>query len=80
MSMSVVTDNSPAGSAVWSDALYQWRKLLSVARIAPYPPPVKPEELDCSLILLSHSHDDHTDPDTLAAYRAALEERTRARA
>jgi len=32
-----------------------------------FPPPLSPEELDVDLVLLTHSHCDHADPETLAA-------------
>ncbi len=32
-----------------------------------FPPPLQPEELDVDLVLLTHSHCDHADPETLAA-------------
>ncbi len=30
-----------------------------------FPPPIKPEDLDVDLVLLTHSHCDHADPETL---------------
>ncbi len=37
-----------------------------------FPPPIAPEDLvGVRAYLLTHSHQDHLDPDTLAAYRAA---------
>lgn len=35
-----------------------------------FPPPLGPEELDVDLVLLTHSHCDHADPETLAALAA----------
>ena len=40
-----------------------------------YPPPLLPSELNVDLVLLTHSHCDHADPETLAAL--AGEKRTR---
>lgn len=33
-----------------------------------YEPPIQPEELECDLIVISHPHDDHMDPDTLTRW------------
>lgn len=46
----------------------------SVGRIAPefarlYPPPLTPEQLRADIIVITHDHLDHLDPDTLGAYR-----------
>lgn len=35
-----------------------------------FPPPLRPEELSVDLVLLTHSHCDHADPETLAALAA----------
>jgi L-ascorbate 6-phosphate lactonase len=45
----------------------------SVARKSPdftraYPPPMAPQELEADVILVTHDHLDHLDPDTLCAY------------
>lgn len=34
-----------------------------------YPPPIKPEELSADIIIITHDHLDHLDPDTLSHYK-----------
>ena len=34
-----------------------------------YPPPVAPEELDVDIMILTHNHGDHLDPETIKPYR-----------
>src|ERR1700723_3892175 len=35
-----------------------------------FPPPLEPEELNVNVIALTHSHQDHCDPETIARHRA----------